>query len=684
MFSTLGLFAGVVCPQEEHCHLLACMFSHTRDSADVNKASAGTKTTSKAVDTHTQKKLKVQESKTTTDSSSCLQKAPRLENTTKASASTPRLSQQLLRQTSGQGSFQTLPTPQGASTSPSRSSLKPEKGEPLSLPAASHTTSSQLPPRKVRKESLNPRMLTKAPAPHGTRSAILTKLHSVMVSQNEKLARSKDNSHKSLTLTADELVTMALDAEEEVAKGSPGVYSNVIKLRIVKLTKMSLEEWAKEVMEHLNTRYYKIPAAAPTPEAPMRIETGLTTKQEITVALRLTTPLDGLEEFGYVTKAPTEAEVATAKQGVIDSKGWEKCERCASRFQVFPGRREDGSLTTGGQCTYHPNRPIVPPRKKTDTYTGASDPYFPCCSESIGASIGCTKSAHHVFKISESKRLASILQFETTPRQPDKKALDPVCFDCEMGYTTQGLELIRLTAVSWPEGRELLDILVKPIGEVLDLNSRFSGVYPEHFANAVPYGVSDTASDSPRSDQGEEKKKSMQVVDTPAAARKLLFQFLQPETPLIGHAIDNDLNVCRIIHPTIIDTVILYPAPRGGLPNRMSLKALARKFLSRDIQTGGAQGHDSKEDAIATGDLVRAMVRDSWKIYERNGWHFEGNKMVSPPDQENHYVNRQGLYVPGRGPHGSAKSVEERIANAGAGQKRKHQSTDDSAAKDHR
>ncbi|KAJ5891776.1 RNA exonuclease 3 [Penicillium subrubescens] len=680
MFSTLGLFTGVACPQGEHCPLLACMFSHTRDLTVMNQASSGTKTTSKVVDTHTQKKLKIQASISTTDSSSLLHNASCLGNTAKASASKSRPSQQSPRRTSGQAGSQTLTTPQGASTSPSRSTSKPERGEPSSVPVAPQTISSQLPPRKVRKESLNPRMLTKAPAPHGTRSAILKKLHSVMVSQNEKLAKSKENSNKCFVLAADELVTMALDEEEGVAKGSPGVYSNVIKLRIVKLTKMSLAEWAKEVMEHLNTRYYKVPVA-PTPDAPKRIETGLTTEQEIAVALRLITPLDGLEEFGYVTKAPTEAEVETAKQGVIDSKGWEKCERCASRFQVFPGRREDGALTTGGQCTYHPSRPIIPARKKTDNYTGASDPYFPCCSESIGASVGCTKGTHHVFKISESKRLASILQFETTPQQPDKGVLDPVCFDCEMGYTTQGMELIRLTAVSWPEGRELLDILVKPIGEVLDLNSRFSGVYPEHFANAIPYGTSDAILKSPpRYGQGEEKQKHMQVVESPAEARKLLFRFLQPETPLIGHAIENDLNVCRIIHPTIIDTVILYPAPRGGLPNRMSLKALARKFLSRDIQTGGAKGHDSKEDAVTTGDLVRAMVRDSWKTYERNGWHFEGDEMVSPPNQENYYVNRQGIYVPGQGPHANAKSVQERIELSDTGQKRKQPSTDDSAA----
>jgi hypothetical protein len=32
----------------------------------------------------------------------------------------------------------------------------------------------------------------------------------------------------------------------------------VIKLRIVKVTKMGIDEWTKEVMSHLNARYYKI------------------------------------------------------------------------------------------------------------------------------------------------------------------------------------------------------------------------------------------------------------------------------------------------------------------------------------------------------------------------------------------------------------------------------------------
>ena len=255
---------------------------------------------------------------------------------------------------------------------------------------------------------------------------------------------------------------------------------------------------------------------------------------------------------------------------------------------------------------------MYPPRTQTEHITGPKEAYYPCCNEGLSVSAGCTKSDTHVFKVSEAKRLASVLQFAKTPAAAMQSGSHrpPVSFDCEMGYTALGMELIRLTAVRWPDGQVLIDVLVRPIGEVLDLNSRFSGVFPEHYANAVPYSPDRSGSGS---------GSTLQVVDSPAAARHLLFEYLHPETPLIGHAIDNDLNACRIIHPTVIDTVLLYPAPRGGLPNRMSLRTLARRHLDRDIQTAGERGHDSKEDAVATGDLVRLKAAELWKDLRSKG-----------------------------------------------------------------
>jgi hypothetical protein len=372
-----------------------------------------------------------------------------------------------------------------------------------------------------------------------------------------------------------------------------------------------------------------MPASVQTPKKPEAVlSTGLNPKEEIVVLSRLVAPLEDLGKLGYVTTIPTKEDIKAAKRGTEASQGWEQCDRCNGRFQVFPGRRDDGLLASGGSCTYHHAKPLRPQRQKTDHIVGQKESYYPCCNETVGTSAGCTKSKWHVFKVSEVKRLAAVLQFEKTPHQAKKGNLPPVCFDCEMGYTTLGLELIRLTAITWPDGKELLDVLVRPIGEVLDLNSRYSGVGPEHYANAVPYG------DSPGPNRPAEVPAAnisiLQIVNSPATARALLFQHLQPETPLLGHALENDLNACRIIHPTIVDTGILYPHPSGP-PIRFSLRTLSRKFLDRHIQTGGGdKGHDSMEDAKATGDLVRVKVREKWKVLKGQGWRIEAGQLVGP------------------------------------------------------
>jgi hypothetical protein len=83
----------------------------------------------------------------------------------------------------------------------------------------------------------------------------------------------------------------------------------------------------------------------------------------------------------------------------------------------------------------------------------------------------------------------------------------------------------------------------------------------------------------------------------------------------------------------------------------MGLKALVKKYLDRDIQTKGSQGHDSKEDAIATGDLVRVKAAETWKILKSKGWRIEDSKLISPP--------------------GAKDAAEDSKLGPGAGHKRK-------------
>lgn len=617
MFPPLGLFQDIPCPQGQHCALLVCLFSHKEVTPGKKSSEPAREDVASAP-----KKRKLE----SVVEDKPQRRAPAVpQHEAQNPARTP-VKPAARAPTELQSAARKVSPPPRAVSAPG----KDQKSSTTAHPAPKGADG--LPPRKARKESLNPRMLTKAPASHGVRLSILTKLHSAMSALNAKMAGDQKSPNKYLVLSPTELVTMALDEEEKAAKDNPNVYSNIIKLRIVKLSKMSMEDWANEVKAHLNARYYKFEPIQEAPSKPKPFVTGLSAQEEIAIISKLITPLEGLEEYGYVTRAPTKEEIDGARKGVEGSKGWEQCCRCGGRFQVWPGRREDGSLTSGGQCTYHPGKPMYPPRTQTEHITGPKEAYFPCCNEGIGTSSGCTKGETHTFKVSETKRLASVLQFEKTPWQKSSAQTlrPPVSFDCEMGYTTLGMELIRLTAVSWPDGNTLLDILVRPMGEVLDLNSRFSGVFLEHYANAVPYSGNLPGNNKETNNPESGNKLPLQVVDSPAAARALLFEHLQPDTPLIGHAIDNDLNACRIIHPTVVDTVLLYPAPRGGLPYRMGLKTLSRRYLERDIQMGGERGHDSKEDAVATGDLVRVKVVDTWKGLKGKGCGIKEGKLVSP------------------------------------------------------
>jgi len=87
-----------------------------------------------------------------------------------------------------------------------------------------------------------------------------------------------------------------------------------------------------------------------------------------------------------------------------------------------------------------------------------------------------------------------------------------------------------------------------------------------------------------------------------------------PSTILLGHSLNSDLTALKMTHPAIIDTSILYPHPRGP-PLKSSLKFLAQKYLSREIQAnrGTLLGHDSIEDAKACLDLVRLKCRKGAK-----------------------------------------------------------------------
>ena len=101
---------------------------------------------------------------------------------------------------------------------------------------------------------------------------------------------------------------------------------------------------------------------------------------------------------------------------------------------------------------------------------------------------------------------------------------------------------------------------------------------------------------------------------------------------LIGHGLENDLNASRIIHPQLIDTVLLFPHKRG-LPVRHGLKHLMQSMLNKQVQVeteGKVTGHDSAEDARSAGELVRLKLKEEWNRMKGIGWQVKDGKPVAP------------------------------------------------------
>ncbi|MCJ1471020.1 RNA exonuclease 3, partial [Pseudocyphellaria aurata] len=613
MFSSVGLFKEVDCPESQQCALPNCIFAHQKFQNDKKRDSGQAQLSTPLAD-HAEAK-----ENDSNDSINGARKKRRLSSSgrdeaTRVESGERAANRKLVTPDSNDG-VQNVELLGGAdrrqspvkqlrdiSPPPVRNTKaragpaveQKDKGEVRSTTPVSLNTGTP-PAGKTIVESLNPRLLPNPPASHAIRLRLVTMLHEQMVRLNEEVKRSDDPSRMTAELSTHELVAAALNEEEKIAKQNPSVYTNIVKLRIVALKKLKVSGW-------INERLKEIAAAKPRDEfsvqkPPKIIDTGLSPREEIALLPRLLAEQGTLIKHGYISATPSEEDIEQARKGVEAAQGWEQCDRCKTRFQVFPGRRaEDGALTTGGMCLYHPSKPRRPMGETADK--SHKELLYACCNETVGKSTGCTPSDTHVFKISEAKRLALVMPFMATPPNPGLQSDRAVCFDCEMGYTTRGMELIRLTATSWPDGGKLVDVLVRPLGEILDLNSRYSGVWPKDFASAIPHSADTTATAD-----------DLQLVDSPFTARALLFSHLTPTTPLIGHALENDLNAVRIIHPCIVDSVVLYPHPRG-LPLRLGLKFLLKKHLERDIQMGGELGHDSTEDARAAGDLVRLKVAE--------------------------------------------------------------------------
>ncbi|TWW60255.1 RNA exonuclease 1 -like protein [Takifugu flavidus] len=203
------------------------------------------------------------------------------------------------------------------------------------------------------------------------------------------------------------------------------------------------------------------------------------------------------------------------------------CCRCGATYSVSP----TGKHTRKEECTYH----YVP---------GGVETRYSCC-EGVMGTPGC-----QVYKC----------------------------------YTIHGLELSRVTLVN-SRLQVIYDTFVRPDNEVIDYNTRFSGISEE--------------------DVKGNHTSLREVQDK-------LLSFINADTILIGHSLETDLCALKLLHGTVVDTSVVFPHHLGP-PYKLTLTSITAEHLRRIIQESVC-GHDTAEDASACMELMLWKLKEDGKL----------------------------------------------------------------------
>ncbi|KAG0682099.1 RNA exonuclease 3 [Pichia californica] len=305
-------------------------------------------------------------------------------------------------------------------------------------------------------------------------------------------------------------------------------------------------------------------------------------------------PIQRLKRNNYITEIPLISN--NYKFPILID-----CNHCGNSFNL-------NEISNIVSCNFHPGKLITSTNENINNNKGKKifgndyiNKIYNCCNELKGQSQGCKKLNHHVFKLNNSIDLHYLKPFINISNLRNslniinnskiqllrKQKIKAIGLDCEMCYTDKGFELMKLSLIDFKTEKKILDSIIHPDGDlIIDLNSHVSGV------NNIP-------------------KNSLTFDE----AIIKLAQLTDNDTIIIGHGLENDLNVLRLIYPNIIDTAILFSENQIDIKRKDPLKKLAWSFLSENIQ---GKEHDSLEDALIPIKIVKKHLDNINKIKIRN------------------------------------------------------------------